>query len=153
MTQYFCQCFISFLLVNDLKLIFFSSPLTKKPSDVPAQFFFSLFYSSFCQRFKIRFQLPQQKKASYARASTCICENRKYLKIIIDTSVTECDEIITVMDTVSTKKTNVTSTVSINCHSVKVKDCYILHTVLIAIILLFVIIIICYHYAKQKGII
>ena len=47
----------------------------------------------------------------------------------------ESDEIITVMDIVSTKMTNattanVTSTASISCHSKKVRDCYILHTVL-----------------------
>ena len=85
--------------------------------------------------------------------STCIFENSKYLKSIADTSVTECDEIITVMDIVSTKKTNtittnVTSIASINCHTKKVKDCYILHTVLLVIILLLIITIICYHYAK-----
>ena len=56
--------------------------------------------------------------------STCICENNKYLKSIPDTSVIECDEIITVMDIASTKLTNtivinVTSTASINCHSKK----------------------------------
>ena len=56
--------------------------------------------------------------------STCICENRKYLKI---TSVTEGDEIIPVMDIVSRKKTNATSSPSISCHTIKVKDCYILH--------------------------
>ena len=38
--------------------------------------------------------------------STCICENNKYLKSIADTSVAECDEIVIVMDIVSTKKTN-----------------------------------------------
>ena len=32
--------------------------------------------------------------------STCICENSKYLKRVVDTSVTECDEVITVMDNV-----------------------------------------------------
>ena len=69
----------------------------------------------------------------------------------------DCDEIITVMNIVSTKKTNniaknFGSTASINCHSKKVRDCYILDTVLSAIILL-LIIIICYYYAKQKGII
>ena len=61
--------------------------------------------------------------------STCICENSKYLKSIADTSVIECDEIITVTDIVSTKKintiaTNVTSTASINCHSKKVRDIF-----------------------------
>ena len=72
--------------------------------------------------------------------------------------MSECDEIIIVMNNVSTKKVNtigpnVMSTASINCHSIKVRDCYILHTVLLAIILLLTIIIICYHYAKEKDII
>ena len=50
------------------------------------------------------------KKDNSWNPTTCICENSKYLK---STSVTECDEIITAMDTVSTKKTiatNITST-------------------------------------------
>ena len=70
--------------------------------------------------------------------------------------MTECDEIIIVMNNVSTKKTiatTVTSTASANCRSIKVRDCYILYTVLLAIILLLIITIICYHYAKQKGIV
>ena len=84
--------------------------------------------------------------------STCIGE--KVFKKVPDTSVTECDEIIIVLDIVSTKKkntiaTNNTSTPLINCHSKKVRDFYILHTVLLTIILL-LIIIICYYYAKQK---
>ena len=95
--------------------------------------------------------------------SRCICENSKYLKSIADTSATDCDETIIVIDNVSTKKTNtiatkktntrttdITSTASINCHSKTVRDCYILHTVLLGIILLLIIIIICYHYPKQK---
>ena len=88
--------------------------------------------------------------------STCISEKSKYLKSITDTSVTECYEIIIVMNNVSTKMTivtNVMSGASINCCSMKVRDCYILHTVLLAIILLLIIVIICYHYAKQKDII
>ena len=69
----------------------------------------------------------------------------------------ECDKIITVIDIVSTNMTNtiatnVTSTASINCHSKKVRVCYILHTVLLVIILLSIIIIICYYYVKQKVI-
>ena len=88
--------------------------------------------------------------------SKCICEKSNYLKSIAHTSMTECDEIIIVMDNVSTKKTNtittnVASTASINCHSKKVRGYYILHTVLLVIILLLIITIICYHYAKQKG--
>ena len=88
--------------------------------------------------------------------SACICENSKYLKSITYTSVTEYDEIIIVLNNVSTKTTiatNITITAAINCLGIKVKDCYILDTVLLGIILLLVIIIICYHYAKQKGMI
>ena len=40
-----------------------------------------------------------------------------------------------------------------NFHVKKVRDCYIFHTFLLVIILLLIITIICYHYAKQKGII
>ena len=63
--------------------------------------------------------------------SAYICENSKYLKSIADTSVTECDEIIIVVDNVLTKKTNtaatnIMSTGSINCHSKKLRDCNIL---------------------------
>ena len=90
--------------------------------------------------------------------STCICENSKYSKCVANTSVTECEEIIIAMDNLSTNKKNtvpinVTSTVSKNRHSKKVGDFYILHKILLVIILLFIITVICYHYAKQKGII
>ena len=87
--------------------------------------------------------------------SPCICENSKHLKSIADTSVTECDEIIIVMDNVSTKNTvatNITSVASINCHSKKIRFIYfILLTVSSVIILLMEITVICYHYAKQKS--
>ena len=97
------------------------------------------------------------KKDYIWNPSTCICENSKYLKIIADISVTECDEIIIVMDIVSTKKTNtiatyVTSTASINCHNKKVRDCYILHTVSLVIMLLLIIIIVCYYAKKPYNI-
>ena len=89
--------------------------------------------------------------------STCICQNSKFLRSVADSSVTECDEIVIAMDIVSTKKTNtiatnITNTASINCHCKKVRDCYILHTVLLVTILPLIITIICYHYAKQKSI-
>ena len=85
----------------------------------------------------------------------------KYLKSAATASVTKCDETLIVMNslstkksiTIATKKTNITSTASINCHIKKVSDCYIFHTVLLMIILLLKITIICYHYAKQKGLI
>ena len=38
--------------------------------------------------------------------STCISENSKYLKSIADTSVIECDEIISIMDIASAKMTS-----------------------------------------------
>ena len=70
-----------------------------------------------------------------------------------------CQEIIYVMDIVSAKMTNAISFVSIKCYNKKARykiDCYILHIVLLTIILLLIITIICYHYAKhrskQKGI-
>ena len=36
--------------------------------------------------------------------SSCICQNSKYLKSVSDTSVTECDEIIIVMDNYQQKR-------------------------------------------------
>ena len=69
------------------------------------------------------------KKDYSCNPSTCICKNSKYLKHISDESVIEVDEIITVMDIVSTRRTNTretngTTTASINCRSKKVRDCY-----------------------------
>ena len=59
------------------------------------------------------------------------------------------------MDIVSTKITNTISTnASIYCHKKNVRyktDCYILHTVLLVVILLFIVTIICYHYAKYMS--
>ena len=55
------------------------------------------------------------------------------------------------MDFVSTKMTNTIATnVTKNCHIKKVRNCYVLHTVLLMIILLLVNAITCYHYAKTK---
>ena len=49
--------------------------------------------------------------------SVCICENSKYLKSIADTSVIACDEVIFVMDIVSTKMTKTIATnVTKYCH-------------------------------------
>ena len=72
--------------------------------------------------------------------------------------MTEKDEIIFFMYIVSTKKTNtiatnVKSTASTNCLSKNVRDCFVFQTVLSVIILILIITINCYHYAKQKGII
>ena len=70
----------------------------------------------------------------------------------------KCDEIVIAKNNLSRKKTNtiaanVMSTASINCHMKKVRDCYILHSVLLATISLLIITAICYHYSKQKDII
>ena len=88
-------------------------------------------------------------------ADVFICENSKYLKSVADTSATEFDQIVTVIDNLSTKNTNTietnfTITVYINCHSKKVRDCYISHRILLVIILPLIITIICNHYAKKK---
>ena len=68
-----------------------------------------------------------------------------------------CDEIVYVIDIVSTNvipiiSANVASTMLTISDDKKVRykmDCYILHTVLLAIILLLLIAIICYHYEKH----
>ena len=84
------------------------------------------------------------KKDSSWNHITCTCKNRKYLKSIANTSGITCDEVIFVMDIVSSKMKNTIATnVSINSND-KI-DCYILHTVLLVIILLLTIAIICYH--------
>ena len=108
-----------------------------------------------CQ-YECKIYLKCKKDYSW-NPSSCICENSKYLKNIAYASMIECDEIISVMDIVSAKMTytiagNVTSTGSVNCLSKRVRDYYILYTVLSLIILLLTIIIICYYYAKQKDI-
>ena len=86
--------------------------------------------------------------------SICFCENDKYLKSIADTSVIMCDEVISVIDIVSTKMTKYYSkNVSINSDRKKVRykfDCYILHAVLLATILLLMITLVWYHYAMHK---
>ena len=79
--------------------------------------------------------------------STFTCGNSKYLKSIADTSVTMCDEIISVMNIVSTKMTTLATNISINFHTEKVKckiDCYLSNSVLLVIILLLIITIIVY---------
>ena len=69
----------------------------------------------------------------------------------------KCDEFITLSDTLLTKftntiATNVTSSASIYFHCKKVKDCYILHTILLVIVLLLIITIVCYHCVNERRI-
>ena len=62
----------------------------------------------------------QKYKKDYSwNPSICTCEDSKYLKSIANTSVTECDEIISVMDIGSTKMTNTTATNVTKIFSVK----------------------------------
>ena len=66
-----------------------------------------------------------------------------------------CDEITSVMNSVSTKRTNTIATnVSVDSDDKKVRykiDWYILRTILLEIILLSIITIICYQYAKHRS--
>ena len=87
-------------------------------------------------------------------SSIYICENSEHLKSIADTLVITCDEAVSVTDIELTKNENTVATnVTKNCQSKKVRykiDIYILHSVLLAIILLLIITNICYHYAKHR---
>ena len=78
----------------------------------------------------------------------------KYLKIISDDSTVVCGEIISVMDIISTKMANnIAKNVTRNCPSKKVWykiDFCILHIVVLAIKLLLMITIFCYHCAKHR---
>ena len=57
--------------------------------------------------------------------NACICENTKYLKSIVDTSVIASAEVISDTDIVLTKRTNAIATnVTKICHSKKVRDSY-----------------------------
>ena len=75
-------------------------------------------------------------------------ENSKYLKSIVDDSKIVSDEIIYVMDIVSTNVVNTISTnMPTNYNDKKVQDkiyCYILHKTLLVIMLLLIIAFICY---------
>ena len=79
--------------------------------------------------YKCEYKNCHKSKKDYSwNRSTYTCEKSKYFKSVADPSLTECNEIIFVMDIVSTKKTNtiatnVTSTASINGHSKKVRNC------------------------------
>ena len=75
--------------------------------------------------------------------------------IIVGNSKVVCDEIIYVLDIISTNVTNAISAVSTNCHNKKVrcKMNYILLAFLLVMIVLFIITFICHYYtnkSKQK---
>ena len=86
-------------------------------------------------------------------SSACSCENSGYLESIIDNSVITSDNIIGDSDSVSTNVScsvpmNTANTASINFDGKTIRykmDCYILHKILLVVILLFIIVIICFH--------
>ena len=87
------------------------------------------------------------------------CESGEYLaSTIVDSAIT-CDEIIGTADIVSTNvictvSTNAANIVSINFDDKKVRYntiFFILHTVLLMVVLLFIINIIFCHYAKHRS--
>ena len=91
--------------------------------------------------------------------ATCIYQKSMCSKSIVENWVIMCDEIITATDIVTTNMTNtvtenMTNTVSIDVTSTVSPNsemyCYILHTFLLMIILLFIIAFTCYHFTKQK---
>ena len=97
------------------------------------------------------------KKGYRWNPSTRICENSMHLKNIVDDSVIVCDEIKIIIDSVSTNVTNsilenVTSTVTINFDNKNVSyKMDFLHTFLLVTLLLFMMTIIYYHYAKHRS--
>ena len=76
------------------------------------------------------------KKNYIWNPATCSCENVEYSASTIDDAVITCDEIINTAD-------SVTSTVSINFYNKKVRYKMV--------ILLFIIAIILYQYAKNRS--
>ena len=75
--------------------------------------------------------------------SICICGNSKHLESTANTSVTKCDKIVIVMKNLSIKKTNaittnITTAALSNFYSKNVRDCYILHALLLVLILLLI---------------
>ena len=92
------------------------------------------------ETYKFECKKHRKCKRDYSwNSSACICENIKYLKSIVDTSVIACDKIISVMGIVSLKRTNtIARNVSMNCYIEIVRykfDCHVIHAVLLAITL------------------
>ena len=89
------------------------------------------------------------------RWNPSIFKNGKYLKSIVDDKKIVGDEIIYVMDILSTNVANTISTnMSANSEGKNFRYksvSYIFHTILLVIILLMTITIICYHYVKHRS--
>ena len=102
---------------------------------------------------KCRCECKNQKEYT-ACENTCSCENAEYLTSTIEDSTIMCDDVINVEYSVSTNgSANVISTVSTIFIKKVVRkiDFYIVLTVLLVVILLFMIDIIYYNYAKHRS--
>ena len=109
---------------------------------------------------EIRIEIIFKHNKNYSwNLSICTFDSSSYLKSIVNASIIMCDKIIYVMDILSTNRlnaliANVMSNVSINLNDKKVSykiNFYILHMVLLSIMLLFIIAVSCYHYAKHRS--
>ena len=121
-------------------------------------------YDCKCKFNIIACSLDQKGIIRHVDVNVKVIVNAKRIKVgilanvflrIANIAMIECDEMIAVMDIVATKitnaiATNVTSNASINFHGKKVRDCYILYTLLLVIILPLIVMIICCCYAIQK---
>ena len=88
--------------------------------------------------------------------SICICGKGKYLESTANTSVTKCDKIVIVMKNLLIKKTNaittnITTAALTNFHSKNVRDCYLLHALLLVFILLLTTVSICCYLIKISS--
>ena len=85
---------------------------------------------------------------------TCSCENGEYLANCIDDFALMCDSIVNAADSITTNgSVKVMNSIPTNFRNKKVRfkmDCWILSTVLLLVILLFLITIICYHYTEHR---
>ena len=96
------------------------------------------------------------KKDYSCKSTTCICENIKLMKSIVDNLKMVWDEVIYVVDMVSANVTktipiNVISTVSINCHNKKVR--YKMDYALLELLMnkvLFIVTFICRYHTKIR---
>ena len=62
--------------------------------------------SDFKRKFNSTTYNSKQKWNNNWNHSSCICEYNKYSKSVVDILVAECDEIVILMNNLSTKKTN-----------------------------------------------
>ena len=66
----------------------------------------------------------KSKKDYSWNPNACICENSKYLKNMADASVTKCDEIIILMDTIATNTITTANTIDKDKDKYYSDECY-----------------------------